>query len=244
MAVVGERRAGCDGCGRTVGLEDLTTVTMPDGEQVVCCPECEPHARAAARKGDSLDQRRDTCDGCTEPCLTAELEDIVLDDGTVLSCCPSCVAEAPGHGGSDAADADATGADAARTAGSETAAESGERDGGETGSPETDGDRNRCSQCREPVAAERFRVTTIDERTERLCPDCKADAEEKGIITDVAMRKQRAREVLGVDAEASDEAIREAFHSQVKRAHPDRQSGSQSAFKLVTEAYERLRADD
>ncbi|ELY63974.1 J domain-containing protein [Natrinema versiforme] len=243
MAVVGERRAGCDGCGRTVGLEELTTVTMPDGEQVVCCPECTPHARAAAQKGNSLDQRRGTCDGCTEPCLTAELEDIVLDDGTVLSCCPSCVAEAPGHGGSDGADTDATDTDTARADGSATTG-SGETAGSETGSAETDGDRNRCSQCRELVAVERFRVTTIDERTERLCPDCKADAEEKGIITDVAMRKQRAREVLGVDADADDEAIREAFHAQVKRAHPDRESGSQSAFKLVTEAYERLRADD
>ncbi len=226
MAAVGERRAGCDGCGRTVALENLTAVTMPDGERVACCPDCEPHAKAAARKGSSLDQRRAACDGCTGTFLEAELEDVVLSDGTVLTCCPSCAAEAP------SSDAGREG-DGSATAGSADATESDDAD-----------ERTRCTQCREWVAEERFRVTTVDERTERLCSDCKADAEERGIVADVAMRKIEAREVLGVERGVSDDRLRAAFHEQVKRAHPDNKSGSESAFKLVREAYDRLRDED
>ncbi|PCR90348.1 J domain-containing protein [Natrinema ejinorense] len=232
MAVVGNRRADCEGCGRTVSPEESTTVTMPNGDEVVCCPDCEPHARAAVRTGTAFDQRRATCDGCTGRYLATELEDVVLDDGTALTCCPSCLAQAPDpDGDDDGSDPDGGGATGSRTA-SHTS----------TSVPDTDHDR--CRQCHERVAEERFRVTTIDGRTERLCSDCTADAEERGIVADVAMRTTRAREVLGVDADASDEAIREAFHRQVKRAHPDRQSGSQSAFTLVTDAYERLREED
>ncbi|WP_222918948.1 J domain-containing protein [Natrinema sp. SYSU A 869] len=257
MAVVGDRRVGCDGCGRTVALEDLTTVTMPDGEQVACCPACEPHARAAARKGDSLNQRREACDGCTETYLAAELEDIVLEDGTVLTCCRSCVAEAPAGDGDDESNENGESDESGESNENGESDESGESDVDDAGTDgagtaavsdtaddESDGDRAICSQCQEWVTEERFRVTTIDERTERLCPDCKTETEAAGIIVDVAMRKTRAREVLDVDTDASDDAIREAFHRQVKRAHPDRQTGSRSAFNLVTEAYERLREED
>lgn len=237
MAAVGDEPAGCDGCGRTAPLEELTTVTMPDGEQVVCCQHCEPHARAAAERGGSLDQRRDTCDGCTGTFRLAKLEDVVLDDGTVVTCCPSCVAQAPNRDDDGGSDTDGTDEDITE---GPTAATDSERST-EAGPDE---DRRRCSQCREQVSEELFRVTTIDERTERLCADCKSDAEERGIVTDVEMRKTRAREVLGVDAGASDETLRKAYHEQVKRAHPDRSSGSRSAFGLVTDAYERLRDGD
>ncbi len=230
MAVVGDRRPGCDGCGRTVALEDATTVRMPDGDQVVCCPDCEPHAKAAARKGGSLDQRRDACDGCTATVPVAELEDVVLDDGTVVTCCPSCAAEAPTRSSDDVG--------GARTA------ESDATSGSDRATANDVDERGRCTQCREDVSEELYRVTTIDERTERLCPDCKADAEESGIIAAVAMRKRRAREVLGVDANVTEDELRTAYHEQVKRAHPDQQSGSKSAFALVTEAYERLREGD
>lgn len=233
MAVVGDNQAGCDGCGRTVALEELTTVTMPDGDQVVCCPNCEPHARAVAEKGGSLDQRRDTCDGCTDTILVGELEDVVLDDGTVLTCCPSCAGEAPSRDGDASTNTDNSSDSNASATSSGHAADAG-----------TNLDHRRCSQCREQGSEERFRVTTIDERTERLCADCKADAEERGIVATVEMRKTRAREVLGVDADATDDALREAYHRQVKRAHPDRSSGSMSAFQLVTDAYERLRDGD
>ncbi|WP_306058280.1 J domain-containing protein [Natronococcus wangiae] len=216
MSVAGERRPGCDGCGRQIALERLTTVTMPSGERVACCPACEPHARNAARTSDAPDNRRGTCDGCAGTFRRRELEELVLDDGTVVTCCPSCTAEAPGRANGD----DAESAD------------------------ERDGTRNRCSQCTERVAEELFLTTTIDDRTERLCSSCKADAEDRGILKRVAMRRERAREILGVEAGASADEVRTAFHEQVKRAHPDRESGSKAAFGLVTDAYDRLRNDD
>ncbi|WP_255169942.1 J domain-containing protein [Natrononativus amylolyticus] len=216
MAVADERRERCDGCGRTVSLETLTAVAMPGGEHVACCPTCEPHARAAARRSDSLDQRRGSCDGCTADVLRDRLEDAVLPDGTVVSCCPSCLEEVPG--------ASETGTDGASGDGRRAA----------------DGRKRLCSQCREWVFTERFRVRLVDGRTEKLCGDCKTAAERDGVITDVKMRAGEARDVLGVDADASDEEIREAFHREVKSAHPDRKSGSRAAFSLVTEAYDRL----
>ncbi|MDQ2051932.1 DnaJ domain-containing protein [Natronolimnohabitans sp. A-GB9] len=227
MAVADDRQGGCEGCGRTVPLDELTVVTMPDGERVACCPRCEPHAREAARKCASLDQRRATCDGCTETYLETELADVVLDDGTVIDCCPTCMSKVPGNGSDDEDDATAT--SATESTGDENAA---------------DGEKNLCMQCNEWVDVELFRVTTIDDRTERFCPTCKERAESDGIVRDVDMRKTRAREVLGVDEDATAEELRTAYHEQVKRAHPDRQSGSKSAFKLVSEAYERLRDDD
>ncbi|MFC4541982.1 J domain-containing protein [Halosolutus amylolyticus] len=216
MAVAGERQAGCDGCGRTVPLEELTTVTMPDGETVVCCPACAPHARAAAEKSASLDQRRETCDGCAGEFLETELEAVTLPDDTTIDCCPSCLDTAPQQ----------------------------DEDADETTSDGGADDESLCRQCNEWVREELFRVTTIDGRNERLCPSCKEQAEEDGIVRDVELRKSRAREILGVEKGASDEAIREAYHEHVKRAHPDQKSGSKSAFQLVKGAYDRLLESD
>ncbi|WP_254767870.1 J domain-containing protein [Salinilacihabitans rarus] len=215
MAVADERREGCDGCGRVVSLEELTTVTMPDGDSVACCPSCAPHAREAARKLSSLDQRRGDCDGCTRTVPRTDLEDVVLPDGTVVTVCPRCLSEVPGRSSE---------AKAGTGAGSDSPAEA----------------EARCSQCREPVAGEPFRVRTIDDRTEELCRSCKEAAEERGVVADVAMQAAEAREILGVDADATDREIREAFLTQIKHAHPDRKSGSRSAFKLVKDAYDRL----
>lgn len=216
MSVAGERRARCDGCGRQVALERLTSVTMPNEERVACCPACEPHARNAARTSETPDNRRGTCDGCASSFRRRELEELVLDDGAVVTCCPSCTAEAPGGANGDEMES-ANGRDE---------------------------ERNRCSQCTEWVSEELFLATTIDDRTERLCPPCKADAEERGVLKRVAMRRERAREILGVESGADADGIRTAFHEQVKRAHPDRESGSKTAFKLVTDAYDRLREND
>jgi hypothetical protein len=218
MSVAGERRAACEGCGRQIALDRLTTVTMPDGERVACCPACEPHARRAAEVSDTPDSRRGTCDGCGGSFRCGKLEDLVLDDGTVVTCCPSCSAAAPGAG-DDAADANST-------------------------ADSTDEDGNRCSQCTDRVAEELFLATMVDDRTERLCSSCKDDADDRGALKAVAMRRERAREILGVEKGADTEAVRAAFHEQVKRAHPDRESGSRSAFALVTDAYERLRNED
>lgn len=227
MAVASDRRAGCDGCGRSVPIEDLAAVSMPDGDQVVCCPRCEPHAREAARKSASLDQRRGTCDGCRTTVLETELEEIVVDDGTVLSCCPSCLAEVPDR----------------KTASDESKSRSGRfatSDDARSERPSSSGE-TVCTQCNEWVSGEPFRVTTVDDRTERLCPSCKEAAEEDGIVKDVRMRKTEAREVLGVTEGVTEQHLRQAYRRQIKRAHPDRTSGSRAAFQLVTEAYERLR---
>lgn len=222
MAVVGGRREGCDGCGRFVLLEELTTVTMPDGEAVACCPDCEPYAREAVERLSSLDQHRATCDGCTDAFLRGELEEVVLVDGTVVTCCPDCLTEVPGR--SDG--------------GTDTSVE------GEQSTPETTElatTRSLCSQCHEWFDEELFRVTTIDGRTEELCTACKERTEEKGVVREVKMRKVEACKVLGVDGNATDAEIREAFLVQIKRAHPDQPTGSRSAFTLVKQAYDRLR---
>lgn len=223
MSVVDERREGCDGCDRSVTLDELTAVTLADGETVACCPRCEPHARRVAEKITSLEQRRARCDGCSDRFLKGELTDAVLPDGAVVTCCPSCLEDVPGREGSS----------------DESGGESSESSGESDGADETEA-TNLCMQCREWVSEELFEVTTIDGRTERLCTTCKRHAEEDGIVDSVEMRKSKAREILGVEPDASQEELRRAYREQVKRAHPDRKTGSKSAFSMVTEAYERL----
>ncbi|WP_255151350.1 J domain-containing protein [Halorarius halobius] len=61
-----------------------------------------------------------------------------------------------------------------------------------------------------------------------------------GNVQFVAPRETEAREVLGVDRDASPEEIRAAYREQVKDAHPDH-GGSEEAFKRVRWAYEYLR---
>lgn len=221
MAVVHERREACDGCGRTVPIDELTTVTMPDGERLACCPNCAPHARAAAEKLSSIDRPQRTCDGCEAAFSPRELEDVVLRDGTVVSCCPDCLSEVPGR--RDGTDDRSAGGDSGTAATTELATR-----------------RNLCSQCHEWHDVELFHVRTIDGRTEELCPDCKAIAEDEGVVEAVKMRRSRAREILDVGEEADDQQLREAFLEQAKSAHPDRRSGTESAFKLVKDAYDRL----
>lgn len=228
MAVADERRERCDGCGKTVMLENLTTVTMPDGERLACCPTCAQHARDVAEKLGSIDQSRGTCDGCNSTFATSNLEDIVLTDGTVLTCCPSCLEAAPGTGrGESGGEGDDVDADMAVTQEAETT--------------EIATRRQLCSQCHEWVTEELYHVTTIDGRTEEMCTDCKELAEEKGVVNRVKMRRAEAREILRVDNDATTAEIRQAFLTQIKHAHPDQKSGSKSAFKLVKEAYDRLR---
>lgn len=48
-------------------------------------------------------------------------------------------------------------------------------------------------------------------------------------------------EVLGIDPDASDEDVVEAYRERVKEAHPD-QGGSASEFQLVRTAYEQIQA--
>ncbi|AFZ74707.1 J domain-containing protein [Natronobacterium gregoryi] len=234
-------RVTCDGCDRTVPRAKLTTVTMPDGSQVACCAQCEEYARAAAERLDdgygSMADQRTVCDGCRQPVPDQDFEEIVVADGTVLSCCPSCVTEATRR------DDVKRRSRAQLESDTESTDASSEPNGDgldEADRPATDHD-GHCTQCRDQVSVERFRVTTVDGRTEWLCPACRDEAERNGIVESVAMRETKAREVLGVSANASLEELHRAYRKQVKRAHPDRKSGSRSAFQLVTEAYERLR---
>ncbi|MFP8958241.1 J domain-containing protein [Natrialbaceae archaeon A-CW3] len=229
MAVVDERRERCDGCGKAVALEHLTTVTMPDGERLACCPTCEPHAREAARKLDSLEPTHATCDGCRSTFPRNDLEDIVLTDGTVITCCSTCLEEVPGHGSDD--DPSTEGSIVHGRSASDAKAESTE-----LATP-----RQLCSQCHEWVTEELYHVTTIDGRTEEMCTDCKELSEEKGVVNGVKMRTAAAREILRVDDDATTQEVRQAFLTQIKHAHPDKRSGSESAFKLVKEAYDRLK---
>lgn len=46
---------------------------------------------------------------------------------------------------------------------------------------------------------------------------------------------------LGLDPDADDDAVRQAYRERVKSVHPDREGGDEDEFKRVTEAYEVLR---
>lgn len=219
MGVADERREGCDGCDRAVSLADLTTVSMPDGNRLACCPRCTPHARVAAEKLAELDTNTDTCDGCTDTYRTYDLEDVVLTDGTVITVCSACLEEVPGRS-------------------STIDGRINEVSGFE--STEIARRKDLCSHCHEWTDEELYHVTVLDGRTEELCPDCKDKAADEGIVTDVKMRRVEAREILDVDANAGADEIRQAFLTQIKNAHPDRDTGSQEAFRLVKNAYDRL----
>ncbi|WP_435155003.1 J domain-containing protein [Haladaptatus sp. DFWS20] len=52
-----------------------------------------------------------------------------------------------------------------------------------------------------------------------------------------------AYRILGLDAGADDDAIKEAYREKVKTVHPDRADGNEEAFKRVNRAYERVRND-
>jgi hypothetical protein len=52
-----------------------------------------------------------------------------------------------------------------------------------------------------------------------------------------------AYRILGVDADADEDAVRQAYREKVKRVHPDRADGNEEAFKRVNRAYERVRND-
>ena len=218
MGIANERREGCDGCDRTVVLAKLQAVSMPDGNTFACCPRCAPHARNAAEKIEELDAKIATCEGCRSTFRTDDIDDVVLTDGTVLSICVDCLEDIPGRGwGPD----EVTGEPAETT--------------------EIARRKTLCSQCHEWFDEELYRVDLLDGRTEELCSGCRRVAEANGIVTDVRMREAEALEILDLEPGADESTIRRAFLTQVKRAHPDQSSGSKRAFRLVKEAYDRLR---
>jgi len=52
---------------------------------------------------------------------------------------------------------------------------------------------------------------------------------------------REAYEVLGLDPGSSSEEVRAAYRDKVKEVHPDREGGSEEAFKRVNDAYETLK---
>lgn len=226
MAVV-ERHA-CEGCDREFSLDNLHAVTMPGGSRAVCCPECREYAETVTDNGSDIDQRRRECDGCTEEYLVSDLEEVILSDGTSVLCCGSCAEHAPSNDDdSDSRRQEATEA--------ETAAELESKEPSKASRQ-----RNLCQQCNDWYSIELYRVVTVDDRTEKFCPDCKEQARDDGIIKDVRMRRAEAYEVLGESGFEDAEDLRETYIEQVKRAHPDKKSGSRGAFKQVQAAYDRL----
>ena len=226
MAVV-ERHA-CEGCDREFSLDNLHAVTMPGGSRAVCCPECREYAETVTDNGSDIDQRRRECDGCTDEFLVSELEEVILSDGTSVLCCGSCAEHAPSNDDdSDSRRQEATEA--------ETAAELESKEPSKASRQ-----RNLCQQCTDWYSIELYRVVTVDDRTEKFCQDCMEEARDDGIIKDVRMRRAEAYEVLGESGFEDAEDLRETYIEQVKRAHPDKKSGSRGAFKQVQAAYDRL----
>lgn len=230
MAVV-ERHA-CEGCDREFSLDNLHAVTMPGGSRAVCCPECREYAETVAGSDSDIDQRRRECDGCTETFPVSELAEVILSDGTSVLCCGSCAEYAPGTDGDDA---DARRQEATEA---ETAAELESKEPSKASRR-----RNLCGQCNDWYSIELYRVVTVDDRTEKFCPDCVDRAREDGIVKDVRMRRAEAYEVLGASGFEDADDLRETYIDRVKQVHPDRQGGSRDAFKRVQAAYERLQAE-
>jgi len=213
MATVDQN--GCDGCDREFTAAELYPVEMPDGETAVCCPDCRSHAKDAAEKQAELVATQ-SCEGCGGAFVESELSAVLLPDGVTVSLCDACEAESP---------------DPTVDAGS-----------GET-REESHGDeevRNRCDQCREWVSAELWEVVTVDDRVEEFCQTCKNEAIDEGVVQKVHLRCAEAREILDVEPDADRTVIRKSYLAQVKRAHPDRDTGSTLAFKRVQRAYDRL----
>jgi len=219
MATV--REHGCDGCDEEYTAAELHPVEMPNGETAICCPECRRHAKAAAEKQADLVATR-ACDGCGESFVAEALSEVVLPDGVTVSLCETCEAQAPDPD-------DAT-------------TDSPEDDAGDGATD--DGVRNRCEQCQEWVAEELWEVVTVDDRTEQFCEACKNEGLSDGVVKTVRLKRAEARDILGVDREADQTAVRKAYLEQIKRAHPDRDTGSRLAFKRVKRAYDRLSDDD
>ena len=52
--------------------------------------------------------------------------------------------------------------------------------------------------------------------------------------------REEAYETLGLDPEAGEDEVKQAYRRRVKEVHPDTPSGDEDEFKRVTQAYERL----
>jgi hypothetical protein len=89
MAVVD--RHGCDGCGRSLPLEELVTVSLPGEEHAVCCPECREHAESVADdEPTAVARQRGECEGCSTTRPVDEFETVTLPDDSTVAVCEEC----------------------------------------------------------------------------------------------------------------------------------------------------------
>ncbi|WEL16462.1 DnaJ-class molecular chaperone [Halorhabdus sp. SVX81] len=105
--------------------------------------------------------------------------------------------------------------------------------GGPSGPSSAAGARKRESAGRErrDRRTESWRTTDRRRGTSATRPD-RSDFE--------GMSRREASRVLGVEAGADQETIKQAYRERVKDVHPDAADGDTQAFKRVRTAYERL----
>lgn len=60
------------------------------------------------------------------------------------------------------------------------------------------------------------------------------------VAADTGPSPAEARRILGVDPDADEKRVRQAYREKVKTVHPDADNGDEERFKEVTEAYETL----
>jgi hypothetical protein len=92
MAVVDRR--GCDGCGRSVPVDELSAVTLAGDEQAVCCARCRDHMESVVREATATGGPESgllgECSGCGEKLAVDALTALELPDGETVACCESC----------------------------------------------------------------------------------------------------------------------------------------------------------
>lgn len=267
-----ERTTGtCQGCDRDVTVADLGIAELPDGREIQLCPDCRAEADGldvdgVGRPSAGRRRHRPASDGDgphpdSSTTRRSEHPNASGNGSTPGSSYGSGSRATTGAGTAstnggvsattnEGVNTDTNGGGTARTNGGSTgrasdAATDGTAeataDSGTSGRPART--RNTCDQCGGEFSTELYRVTTIDDRTEELCADCKDDCVDQGIVTDVELRRAQAFEVLGITGNADDEEIRQAYVERVKEAHPDSEDGNRSEFMLVKEAYDRLSAE-
>ncbi|WP_248516590.1 J domain-containing protein [Salinarchaeum laminariae] len=250
----------CEGCGDRVTAATLSRTELPDGTEMVLCPDCretvaggERPAGVTAAAGESGTESTASANGSasasgTDPSATgAGASPSVSNTDS-----PGTTTAGASRTDSNADEAGPAGAQSGAATAS-TSSTSGETPGQaatNAGDAVTDGattkpatTNNTCDQCGGLFSIELYQVVTVDGRTEQFCPDCKDDGLEEGIVRDVELRRAQAYEALGLEGSASSDDVRQAYLQQVKEVHPDRADGDRSEFMLVQQAYERLRDD-
>ena len=265
---VARQRGECEGCGTTRPVDEFETVNVTGSETVAVCEDCREHAASMTRR-TSVDGHRGTCSGCDERFDVNDMTAVELDDGTTVACCEECASYARAAARTTSDDAafddetDTPGADASPAsdhagradedrpnddhAATEAAADDASdddptrvvaaADAEETALAETP---SICDQCGDWVNVELFEVVTAADRVEEFCPPCKDRARRNGVVREVRMRRSEAYAVLDVDPGRAEAVVRDAYLSQIKAVHPDRENGSREAFRRVQRAYERL----